>query len=111
MTNSFANMNEEYVRKHFPNGSVFDGAVKTVKRTTIIAIFCFSVFLAGALAGLFWAVGRTMELMAEGRDDLRIPGTGCSGMRGYPFLHDPGTPERPWGLYQNFRKEQQIACK
>ena len=43
MTNSFANMNEEYVRKHFPNGSVFDGAVKTVKRTTIIAIFCFSV--------------------------------------------------------------------
>lgn len=70
MTNSFANMNEEYVRKHFPNGSVFDGAVKTVKRTTIIAIFCFSVFLAGALAGLFWAVGRTMELMAEGQDDM-----------------------------------------
>ncbi len=70
MADFFKNMNEVYVRKHFPNGSVFDGALKTVKRISIVSIIFLAVFLGGALFGLLWAIGRTMELRAEGRDDM-----------------------------------------
>ena len=39
MTDFFTKMNEEYAQKHFPGGSVFESAMKTVKRRSIGAIF------------------------------------------------------------------------
>ncbi len=70
MADFFKNMNEVYVRKHFPNGSVFDGALKTVKRISIVSIIFLAVFLGGALFGLLWAIGRTMGMRAEGPGDF-----------------------------------------
>ena len=69
MTDFFSTMNPDYARKHFPNG-VFESAMKTVKRRSVVLMVFLGLFFAGSLYGLFWAVGRTMELSAEGRDDM-----------------------------------------
>lgn len=69
MTEFFTNMNPDYAQKHFPNG-VFESARKTVKRRSMVLLVFLGLFLAGSLYGLYWALGRTMDLMAEGRDDM-----------------------------------------
>ncbi|MDE6996921.1 MAG: hypothetical protein K2P04_03460 [Oscillospiraceae bacterium] len=54
MSDYFSKMNEDYVQKHFPTGSVFANAAKTVKRRGMAALVFFLVFLAGGLCGLAW---------------------------------------------------------
>lgn len=78
MADFFSKMNETYAQKHFPNGSVFEGTMKTVKRRSIGGIFFFVLFFAGALWGLIWVIGRTVEFMADGQDDMLGVGVGIS---------------------------------
>ena len=70
MTDFFQKMNEGYAQKHFPTGSVFESASKTLKRRSFVGIIVIGVWVIGALFGLFWGIGRTMEFMAEGQDDM-----------------------------------------
>lgn len=70
MTEFFSRMNEDYVQKHFPNGSVFGSAMKTAKRGNVGGIFFFGVIFAGALYGVVWSIGRTLELQSDGEEDM-----------------------------------------
>ena len=70
MTDFFPRMNEEYAQKHFPNGSVFEGAMKTVKHRSILGVVFSVLCAAGALWLLMWSIGRTIDLMSNGRDDM-----------------------------------------
>ncbi len=80
MSDFFAEMNEDYAKKHFPSGSVFESASKVIKRTSIFSAICMVLFEAAVLWGLAWAIGRTMELMAEGRDDMLGVSIGICGV-------------------------------
>lgn len=70
MTDFFSKMTEEYAQKHFPDGSVLTSALKTVKRRSAGGFIFFGLFLAAALYGLVWSIGRTRELMAGGEEDM-----------------------------------------
>ncbi len=70
MTDFFLKMDEDYVQEHFPSGSVFEGATKTVKRRGTIGIIIIGVWLAAALYGLVWAIGRLREFLSGGQDDM-----------------------------------------
>lgn len=70
MADFFSKMNEDYAQKHFPEGSVFEGAMKTVKRRSIGGFLFFGVFTAAALCGLVWGIGRTLEFISDGKDDM-----------------------------------------
>lgn len=70
MVDFFERMNENYARKHFPSGSVLEDAMKTTKRRSIAGIFFLTPFLVGAVWGLVWSIGRTIELKSEGQDDM-----------------------------------------
>lgn len=71
MTEFFEHMNDDYARKHFPNGSFFGGAMRATKRNSIaIFIFFVPLFLA-CLYGLKWSIGRFFELASQGRDDMK----------------------------------------
>lgn len=69
MAEFFERMNEAYKEKNFPNASILAKVGKNVKRNGIIAIVLLfgPIFLASTY-GFFWAIGRTMELMAEGSE-------------------------------------------
>ena len=70
MTDFFSKMNSDYAQKHFPNGSVFEGAMKTIKGRSIVGIVFFALFFAGSLYGLVWAIGRTLKFVSDGEDDM-----------------------------------------
>lgn len=70
MTDFFTKMNEEYAQKHFPDGSVFESAAKTLKRRGIAGVIMIGLFAAAGLWGLVWAIGRTMDFVSQGRDDM-----------------------------------------
>lgn len=70
MTDFFSKMDAEYAQKHFPDGSVLTSAMKTVKRRSIGGIIFFVLFLAAALFGLAWGIGRTLEFVSNGEDDM-----------------------------------------
>lgn len=70
MADFFLKMDEDYVQKHFLNGSVFEGAKKTVKRRGTIGVILIGAWLAAALFGLVWSVGRLREYLADGQDDM-----------------------------------------
>ena len=70
MKDFFQKMNEGYAQKHFPTGSVFESASNTLKRRSIVGIIFIGVWVIGALLGLWWSIGRIMEFMAEGKDDM-----------------------------------------
>lgn len=70
MTEFFTKMNEAYAQKHFPDGSVFTSAAKTLKKRSIAGVIMIGLFVAAGLWGLVWAIGRTMDFIAQGRDDM-----------------------------------------
>lgn len=70
MTDFFSKMDEDYAQKHFLNGSVFEGATKTVKRRGKVGVVIIGVWLIAALYGLVWAVGRLREFLSDGQDDM-----------------------------------------
>ncbi len=76
MTEVFQRMSADYAQKHFPTGSVFESASKTLKRRGFAGIIFIGVWVAAALAGLVWGVGRTMAFMAEGEEDMLGVGIG-----------------------------------
>lgn len=76
MTDFFKRMDDAYVQKHFPTGSVFESASKTLKRRGFWGIIFSGVWMAAALLGLVWGIGRTMEFRAEGKDDMLGIGIG-----------------------------------
>ncbi len=86
MTEYFTKMNEDYARKHFPDGSVFEKTKKVVKRTSIFSTVFITVFAVASLWGLVWSVGRALELKAEGRDDMMGISMGICGFFGVVFL-------------------------
>lgn len=86
MTDFFEKMDENYAKKHFPTGSVFESATKTIKRTSIFSAVFIAVFDAAVLLGLVWAIGRAMELKAEGRDDMMGVSIGICGFLGVVFV-------------------------
>lgn len=70
MTDYFSKMNEAYIQKHFPDGSVLKGAMKTVKRGSIFGLLFFGLFFAGALYGLVWSIRRTLQFLSDGEEDM-----------------------------------------
>lgn len=78
MADYFSKMNEDYVQKNFPGGSVFEGAKKTLKRRGFGGIFFFFLFFAGAMWGLVWSIGRTIEFISGGKNDMLGIGIGIS---------------------------------
>ena len=72
MADYFSKMNEDYVQKHFPDGSVFKGTMKTVKRGSAIGFVLFGLFFAGALYGLVWGIRRTLQFISDGEDDMLL---------------------------------------
>ncbi len=86
MTDFFPKMSEAYAQKHFPNGSVFEGAMRTVKRRSVLAFVFFGIFLAGGLYGLIWSIGRLNEFKAAGQDDMTDVGIVICGFFGLIVL-------------------------
>lgn len=86
MADFFAKMNEDYVQKHFPDGSVFESALKTVKRRSIGAIVIFGLFLAAAMCGLVWGIRRTFQFVADGEEDMLSVGIVVCGFFGVIVL-------------------------
>lgn len=73
MSDFFQKMNEDYIQKHFPNGSIFEGASQTIKRRGIIVVvFILAPLFLGSLYGLIKAAARMIEMMAEGQEDMGI---------------------------------------
>ncbi len=70
MTALFEKMNEAYAQKHFPDGSVFTGAAKTLKKRSVAGVIMIGLFAAAGLWGLVWAVGRTVDFLSQGRNDM-----------------------------------------
>lgn len=86
MTDFFSKMNDEYAQKHFPDGSIFGSALKTVKRRSIGGFVCFGLFLAAALCGLVWGIGRTLQFVADGQEDMLSVGIVICGFFGVVIL-------------------------
>lgn len=78
MTSFFQTMNEEYVQKHFPNNSVFEGVAKTLKRRGIGGYFFLGLFFLGSLYGLIWAIRTTLGYLPDDPDDMLGVGIGIS---------------------------------
>ena len=70
MADFFAKMNEDYAQKHFPDGSVFESAAKTLKRRSMAVAIVIGIFAIASLWGLAWSAGRALELRASGQDDM-----------------------------------------
>ena len=86
MADFFSKMNADYVQKHFPDGSVFAGAMKTVKRRSLGGLIVFGLFLAAALCGLVWGIGRTLRFVSDGEDDMLSVGIVICGFFGVIVL-------------------------
>ena len=86
MSDFFSKMNEDYVQKHFPDGSVFTGAMKTVKRRSAGGLVIFGLLFAAALYGLVWGIGRTLEFVSAGEDDMLSVGIVICGFFGVMIL-------------------------
>lgn len=82
MAEFFSRMNDEYAQKHFPGGSVFANALKTVKRRGIAGIFFFVLFFAAAMYGVIWGIGRTIDFASNGKNDMIGVGIGISVVLG-----------------------------
>lgn len=70
MTDFFDKMNEAYAQKHFPEGSVFESAAKTLKKRGAAGMITIGLFVIAGFWGLVWAIGRTVNFMSQGRDDM-----------------------------------------
>lgn len=82
MNEYFSKMNEEYVQKHFPDGSVFQGAISTVKRGSFVGLFFFGILLVGSLCGLLWGIHQTQQFVSNGEDDMLTVGIVICGFFG-----------------------------
>ncbi|MDO4318520.1 MAG: hypothetical protein Q4C48_09995 [Lachnospiraceae bacterium] len=79
MADFFQKMNEKYVQKHFPTGSVFEATSKTLKRRGYVGVFFSGLFLAGCLFGLVSSIKSTIEVVVEGKKDMLGVALGVCG--------------------------------
>lgn len=74
----YENMNEAYIKKHYPEGSVFKAFKKTNKGArAYFTLLIMAGFTAGCLAVFIWSANRTLEMFRDGEEGLGI-GIGIS---------------------------------
>lgn len=66
----FSRMNEDYAKKHFPEGSVFMASTKAIKRRSILSLIFLSPFSLGSLYLLVVFIRKTFQYIAEGDEDM-----------------------------------------
>ena len=62
-------MNEEYIKKNYPERSVFKAYKKSMGSRGRTGCIIMGLFMAGGLAGLIWSVRKTLEFMQSGDDE------------------------------------------
>ena len=66
MEDYFKRMNEEYIKKNYPERSVFKAYKKSMGSRGRTGCIIMGLFMAGGLAGLIWSVRKTLEFMQSG---------------------------------------------
>lgn len=75
----FENMNEDYIQKHYPEGSIFKAYQKTVKGArSIFVLFMMGIFMTASIAGFIWSVNRTLEIIRDEEENMLGMGIGIS---------------------------------
>lgn len=74
MEDFFQTMSDFYVKKHFPNDSVFQGVKKTMTRRGIVGIITLGFFFLFGAGGLFVSVRTLLEIIAEGDSEMQTVG-------------------------------------
>ena len=69
MEDYFKRMNEEYIKKNYPERSVFKAYKKSMGSRGRTGCIIMGLFMAGGLAGLIWSVRKTLEFMQSGDDE------------------------------------------
>lgn len=69
MEEFFQKMNEDYVQKHFPNRSIFEGTMKKNKVNSIIVLVMLGIFFVASAYGAIAAVETTIGRIAENGSD------------------------------------------
>lgn len=62
-------VDEEYLKKYFPDRSVFKAYKKYLTKCSITAIVMFTFFSAAALAGLIWSGGKLFSSISQSEND------------------------------------------
>lgn len=78
MEQYFKTMDESYRSKNYPDHSVFKAYEKTLKKKSPAAFIIMGIFMAGGLAGLIWAIGKTLGFSKDGNSDMVPIGIGLS---------------------------------
>lgn len=66
MKRELKSIDEKYLKKYFPSGSVFKTYKKYLVKSVITVSVIFTFFLAGSLAGLIWGGSMLFDSMANG---------------------------------------------
>lgn len=75
----FENMNEGYMKKHYPEGSVCKAHKKAMKSANAgLGLFFMLAFMAASAAGLFWSINRTLGIIRDEEENMLGMGIGIS---------------------------------
>ncbi len=75
----FECMDQEYIKKHYPEESVFKAHKKAMKGANAgISLFFIGAFLVGSIAGFIWSVNRTLEIIRDAEEDMLGMGIGIT---------------------------------
>ena len=75
----FENMNGEYIKKHYPEESVFKAHKKAMKGANAgTGLFFTAACLIAGIAGFIWSVNRTLGLIRDAEEDMIGTGIGIS---------------------------------
>ena len=77
-------MNEEYIKKNYPERSVFKAYKKSMGSRGRTGCIIMGLFMAGGLAGLIWSVRKTLEFMQSGDDETPLFFGGTTQISVYP---------------------------
>ena len=70
-------MNEDFMKKNYPEGSVFKAYKKSLKGVNAgLGMFFMIAFLAGSIAGLAWSIKRTLEIIRDAEENMLGVGIG-----------------------------------
>lgn len=79
MQTYFAQMNEDYINKHYPNRSVFSSVNKSNQKNGIGIYAFFGILMVISGLGTVWGIVTTMERIKEGEGDMLAPGLAIIG--------------------------------
>lgn len=72
-------MNEDFMKKNYPEGSVFKAYKKALKGfNTWLGLFFIGAFFAGSIAGVVWSINRTLEIIQDAEENMLGFGIGIS---------------------------------